>query len=279
MIRRLAFASIVLGLLPMGDLVAQGRRGTPPDGRAPPGGEGSAEAGALSIRAPRELQEAAGLIETGVRPIYPREASCPEVASLFGSQTRFDGSSRRGEANNGFHAGIDISVPEGTALVAIADGVVLHAREGGMLAGIQIFFQHSPQDTGLPVWLYSKYQHMMEPSKLAVGDRVKVGQIIGMSGKTGTTGGHYGVRGYPHLHLSLYAGATADHVVTLGGALPRDGRFVDPLALYLGTSLDSHVLRSWSQAQKRFVVPYKRVDGPLVPAEARVVWPFLCSPR
>jgi murein DD-endopeptidase MepM/ murein hydrolase activator NlpD len=279
MIRRLVLASLVLVLLPVGDLVAQGRRGTPPEGRLPIGGDGGSEAGALSIRAPREIQEAAGLIETGVRPIYPREVSCPQVASLFGSQTRFDGSSRRGEANNGFHAGIDISAAEGTALVAIADGAVVHKREGGMLAGIQIFFQHSPEDTGLPAWLYSKYQHLMEPSQLAVGDRVKVGQIIGVSGKTGTTGGHYGVRGYPHLHLSLYAGRTADYAVTLGGALPHDGRFVDPLALYLGTSLDSHVLHGQPEAQKRFAVPYKRSDGPLVPSEARVIWPFLCSPR
>lgn len=279
MIPRLTFATLALVLLAAGDLPAQqSRRGPPPEGRAPIGGEGS-EAGALAIRAPKELQESAGLIETGLQPIYPREVSCPAVASPFGSRTRFDGSSRRGEANNGVHAGIDISIPEGTPLVAIADGVVLHKREGGMLAGIQIFLQHAPADTGLQVWLYSKYQHLLEPAKLAVGDRVKAGDIIAVSGKTGTVGGHYGARGYPHLHLSLYAGQTPDYVVTLGGAVPRDGRFVDPLALYAGQSLDSQVLRGLPEAQKRIVLPYKVSDGRLVPASTRVVWPLLCSPR
>lgn len=279
MFRYCSFWALAVVLLTANDLAAQqGRRGSP-SGRAPVEGEGASEAGVLSIRAPRDLQERAGLVETGLRPSYPSEVSCPQIASHFGSPTRFDGSSRRGEANNGFHAGIDISVSEGTSLVAIADGVVVHKREGGLLAGIQIFFQHAPADTGLPVWLYTKYQHLMEPSRLEVGDRVRAGQVVGVSGKTGTVGGHYGARGYPHLHLSLYAGNTADYVVTPGGALPRDGWFVDPLALYVRGSLDSHVLRGLSEAEKRFAVPYKRTDGALVPADTRVVWPFLCSPR
>ncbi len=272
---RWAIAFATLCLVIAAEAAAQQGRRFP--GGGPPAPEGAGDPGPLGIRAPREVQERAGLIETGLQPVYPIEATCPPIASHFASSTRHDGSSRRGEANNGVHAGIDISSPEGTPLLAIADGVVILKREAGMMAGIQIFLQYSPDDTGLPVWLFSKYQHLGQVSPLQVGERVKAGQVIGVSGKTGTVGGHYGGFGYPHLHLSLYAGATADYVTTLGGALPVDGKFVYPLALYAGRSADSHVLRRLPEAEKRVAIPYKTADGRLVPAGTRVVWPFLCA--
>lgn len=218
------------------------------------------------------------MIETGIRVFFAENVNCPGVASPFGAQTRHDGSSRVGEANNGFHAGLDISSPEGTPLLAIADGVVTEKREGGLLAGIQIYFQHSPADTGFPVWLYSKYQHLREPSPLAVGERVRVGQVIGYSGRTGTVGGHYGARGYPHLYLSLYVGADEAFVVGPGGALPVQGRFLDPLAIYTTGPLDNHQLKDLPGPRKLVVAPYKLADGRTVPSDTRVVWPYLCSP-
>lgn len=276
--RRRGLAFVVLWTVTAADdAAAQRGRQMPPDGR--PSTEGAGDAGSLGIRASREAQEKAGLIETGLQPVYPREATCPEISSPFAARTRFDGSPRRGEGNNGIHAGIDISAAEGTPLLAVADGVVIHKREAGMMAGIQIFLQHRPDETGLAVWLYSKYQHLAQDSPLQVGERVKAGQVIAVSGKTGTVGGHYGRSGYPHLHLSLYAGASAEYRVTLGGALPVDGKFVDPLALYAGRSADSHALRALPEGQKRVALSYKTADGRLVPADTRVVWPFLCAGR
>lgn len=275
--RRVVTLAALCLVIAAADAAAQQGRRFP--GGGPPAAEGAGDSGPLGIRAPRDVQERAGLIETGLQPVYPREAACPPIASHFASSTRYDGSSRRGEANNGTHNGIDISAAEETPLLAIADGVVIFKREAGMMAGIQIFLQHRPDETGLPVWLYSKYQHLGQVSPLQVGERVKAGQVIGVSGKTGTVGGHYGRSGYPHLHLSLYAGASAEYAVTLGGALPVDGKFVDPLALYAGRSADSHVLRRLPEAEKRVAIPYKTADGRLVPAGTRVVWPFLCAAR
>ena len=154
---RVIVTVLVAALTLIGDAAAQGRRPSGP-GLAPSEGAGGADANPLFLRAPREVQERAGLIETGLVPVFPREARCPPIASPFASRTRYDGSSRRGEANYGFHAGTDISSAEGTPLLAVADGVVIEKREVGMMGGIQIFLQHSPDDTGFSLWLYSKYQ-------------------------------------------------------------------------------------------------------------------------
>jgi murein DD-endopeptidase MepM/ murein hydrolase activator NlpD len=101
---------------------------------------------------------AQGLINTGLTPVYPDNAKCPEVVSFFGDRTRYDGSYRPRHANDGFHGGIDITLPIGTPLIAIADGTVIQVAKGGMMVGIKIMLQHSPEDTGLPVWTYTKYQ-------------------------------------------------------------------------------------------------------------------------
>lgn len=67
--------------------------------------------------------------------------------------------------------------------------------------------RHTPDDTGLPVYIYSKYKHFDAMPDLEIGDRVKMGQVLRASGRTGTIGGHYGDKGYPHLRMSIYTSA------------------------------------------------------------------------
>lgn len=268
--------------------LAQRRGGT---GREPLGGrreDGNEDRGAsadspaaadspFAPDAPRELHRRAGLVKTGLDPIYPKQARCREVASHFADTTRYDGSRRLAEAYHGYHSGIDISAPEGTPLVAIADGVVTDKLEGGRLVGIQITLRHSPQDTGLPVWIYSKYRHLEEMPKLEAGDRVTMGQVIALSGKTGTVGGHYRVSGYPHLHMAVFKG-TDQYFLGKGGAVPVDGEFLDPLAVFFGAPLDNHRIAALPADRKRFPIPYKTTDGRVVPEGTRLIWPFMCDP-
>jgi murein DD-endopeptidase MepM/ murein hydrolase activator NlpD len=134
--------------------------------------------------------------------VFPAEARCPGIASPFGSRTRYDGSLRPKWAFGGHHGGIDISLAEGVPLLALAAGTVVSKGEGGQLEGIYLWLRHSPEETGLPYWVYSKYQHLQSPSELPMGAKVAVGQVLARSGKTGTVGGHYGASGYPHLHLT-----------------------------------------------------------------------------
>lgn len=86
------------------------------------------------------------------------------------------------------HLGTDMRGAIGTSILAMADGVVLLAKEH-YYSGNAVWIDHGQG-------VISMYGHM---SKFAVkaGDTVKQGQKIGEVGATGRVTG-------PHLHLSLY---------------------------------------------------------------------------
>lgn len=220
----------------------------------------------------------AGLMETGLKPIYPSEAKCPIITSFFGEETRSDGSLRNPRNNYGYHGGIDIPVPEGTPILAIADGTVIQKMVRGRLTGILIALQHSPDDTGVRVWSYSKYKHLEQMPDLEIGERVKMGQTIGFSGKTGTTGGYYGDKGFPHLHVSTYM-SSSNQYRAKRRLIPIGGQYLDPLAFYFRKVLDTNSILSLSDNDKNVKIPYMTTDGKVVPANSRVVWPLPCNPR
>lgn len=89
------------------------------------------------------------------------------------------------------HTGIDIGVPENTILRTISDGVVEKVFDGTGAAwslgnGVKI---------RLPDGKKAIYGHMNEV-KIHTGERIKEGQIIGLSGNTGNSTG-------AHLHFGL----------------------------------------------------------------------------
>jgi hypothetical protein len=105
------------------------------------------------------------------------------------------------------HTGIDVRVPMGTPVIAIADGRVMLAEDLPIRGGY-ILIDHG--------WgIYSGYAHLSE--KLAVpGQWVRQNDVIGMSGNNGRSSG-------AHLHWEIAVG----------------GVFVDPLdfvAIGLGGS-------------------------------------------
>jgi murein DD-endopeptidase MepM/ murein hydrolase activator NlpD len=87
-----------------------------------------------------------------------------------------------------FHAGVDISVPFGTKVIAAADGIVLEAGpEAGY--GNEILIDHGDG-------LSTKYGHL-SAIFVVVGQMLKRGQTIGAVGMTGKTTG-------PHLHYEVH---------------------------------------------------------------------------
>ncbi len=88
-----------------------------------------------------------------------------------------------------FHEGMDLPIPNGTALMALGDGVVTEsgwADGGGNFVRIQY-------DNG-----YSSLYYHLESVSVSEGQRVSTGQGVGSSDNTGawTTG--------PHLHMGIF---------------------------------------------------------------------------
>ncbi len=99
------------------------------------------------------------------------------------------------------HTGIDLAVPENTTLRAIGEGIVdkVFTGEGPIGKGLSIKFPDGSR---------AIYGHMNEV-KAKIGERVSVGELIGLSGNTGNSTG-------PHLHFGLKS---------------PDGQFTDPTPL------------------------------------------------
>ena len=220
-----------------------------------------------------------GFFATGLQAVYPPGAICFEADSLFAATTRGDGSMRTSRFYVGYHGGLDIPAPEGTPIVAVADGAVVHLSEGESIGGIGVVVQHAPQDTGFPVWIYTEYKHLREMPSLQIGQKVKVGEVIARAGKTGTVGTRaYGAAGHAHLHLTAWYGAS-DQYRPGRMLIPLDGYWMDPLALFRGPPAASIEIEKLPAAVKKVPLPYKGADGRIVPEGARVVWPLVCEKK
>ena len=95
-------------------------------------------------------------------------------------------------AGQGLHFGVDFSAPCGTTVVAIGDGAVakVDAPEHGALPH-NLLLQ-------LDAGYSALYGHLLERSKLKVGERVTQGQPVGLSGDSFGT-----CHSAPHLHLEI----------------------------------------------------------------------------
>ena len=90
--------------------------------------------------------------------------------------------------SKGYHTGVDFAVPQGTDVLAVADGKVANAN-WGKAYGTQIVQKIEGQNT----WVI--YAHLSK-SLVKAGDEIKKGQHIGESGNTGNSSG-------PHLHFEV----------------------------------------------------------------------------
>jgi len=97
-------------------------------------------------------------------------------------------------------AALDFKMKRGTKILAARDGVVTRVKEDGEKGGWNrkyrregnnIIIQHSDNSR-------SGYWHLQKNGALVnVGDTVKQGQVIGLSGKTGYSA-------FPHLHFIVW---------------------------------------------------------------------------
>lgn len=91
------------------------------------------------------------------------------------------------------HEGLDLVPGNGAPAQAIADGTVRIATESGGNYGVTVYIDHVIDG----VLITSHYSHMQYGSlRVAPGDKVKVGDIVGLVGNTGRS---YGA----HMHFEL----------------------------------------------------------------------------
>ena len=129
----------------------------------------------------------------------------------FGTETNGFGAGRGGHVHNGQ----DMFAPSGTSLVAARDGVVLETGSDGGRGNYLVLYSPAARQT------YT-YLHMLAPSSLEPGRRVRAGRRVGALGCSGSCDG-------AHLHFEVHRGRGAT------------GRGIDPLPL----------LRRWHRLARR----------------------------
>ena len=222
------------------------------------------------------LAVARGLFETGLSPVFPPQASCRPIDEGYAI------SYAHKRDREQYHGGIDIPAPQGTPMIAAAAGTVVAKYRGEhSFRGIELVLRHAPEDTAIPAWIYTQYGHFSELPELEVGQRVRLGQVLGPTGNSGI--GRTGVqsqRRRPAIHFGAFFAASDAYVDLQERIIPVDGHWMDPLALFRGRlPLDSHAMRALPEAQKQVSVAVMLDDGTVLPAGARIVWPYACARR
>ena len=119
----------------------------------------------------------------------------------WGEQDARFGASRGGHV----HEGQDVFAPVGTPLVALRDGRVVETGDDGGRGNYVAIWSRAARRSFV-------YLHMLHPSRVGPGRRVRAGQRVGAVGCTGSCWGD-------HLHLEVRRGRGTT------------GRPLDPLPL------------------------------------------------
>ena len=135
-------------------------------------------------RAAVEYKEATDIYNTITPKNYiSKEFMMPldsKITSDFGNARVYNGSL------NGYHSGTDFRAKVGTPLISSNDGIVVLVKDR-FYSGGSVIIDHGHG-------VYMCYYHMSS-FDVKVGDRVKKGEVIGLSGVSGRVTG-------PHLHFS-----------------------------------------------------------------------------
>jgi len=141
-------------------------------------------------------------------PLHPPLEPMPKAAS-FGARRVLNGEPRSP------HTGVDLRAARGTPVHAAADGTVVLGAEL-FFSGRSVFLDHGGG-------LVTMYFHLAKV-KVAAGDEVRRGQVIGTVGSTGRATG-------PHLHFGVrWLGARVEPTELLEplSALPTIGTGANP---------------------------------------------------
>lgn len=141
------------------------------------------------------------------------------ATSYRGRRSRFTGSTYHRHV----HLAIDYSAAIGTPVYAVADGKIM--GQGRDSSGA--YFLYLRVRRGLRFQMVALYYHLQAGSfKYKIGDSVRRGAVVALSGNTGRTTG-------PHLHFALIRGYRWQSMSTLF----TSGMRFDPQPFINGTAL------------------------------------------
>lgn len=154
--------------------------------------------------------------------------------------------------SGGIHFGVDLSALCGTEIVAIADGVVFAVdNENYGSPPHNLMIDHPDEEYA------SFYGHLFEPPELEVGQQVKQGEVIALSGDSASST----CRGRPHLHLEI---RDLEHIRKYNPATLIEADW-DNLALIgsfsTGFEYDLDDPRRWQDIEDQ---PEARIGGPIL---------------
>lgn len=150
--------------------------------------------------AKRVLHKGDGIRNTGLRPVLPKNFSCPPIKSLYASWLDVDGTRRATR-----HSGVDAG-NFGDTIIAPAPGRVEQAWVADWSWGAEgaLLISHSQKDLNLtfgPPYYYSAFYHL-RPTDL---DGLKQGQNVKRGQKLGRVFVPGGNESYlPEVHLETY---------------------------------------------------------------------------
>ncbi len=216
-----------------------------------------------------------GLFETGLSPIFPAQAECRWIDEGYAISYAAKRAGREP-----YHGGIDMPAPWDTPMIAAAAGTVVGKFQGERsFRGIEIVLRHSPDDTGIPLWIYTQYAHCSEMPTLELGQRVRMGDRLCPTGNTGI--GQTGVqsnRRRPAIHFAAFFSTSGQYVEVRNAIIPAEGYWMDPVALFRKTlPLDSNGMKALPEPEKQIPISIMFDNGETFPTDTRIVWPYTCT--
>jgi murein DD-endopeptidase MepM/ murein hydrolase activator NlpD len=221
---------------------------------------------------------ARGLIETGLEPRFPEGLDCRGIDEGYAI------SYTTKRVREQYHGGIDMPAPWGEPIIASADGTVVAVYgDDNSMRGNEVLLRHSPQDTGLALWIYTEYAHFSEKPAQRPGQRVRMGEVLGLTGNSGLNryGNQQSGRRRPAIHYAAFYSDSPQFVEVDGRVIvPVRGWWMDPLALFRNKlPLDSVAMKALPENDKRVPVAVMLEDGSTVPAGVKIVWPYRCRAK
>lgn len=220
--------------------------------------------------------ERLGLLPTGLGPKFPAGTECFGIDDYYA----LDYSYKR--SNAVAHGGLDIPAPWDTPILAVAAGTVVGRYLGAdTQRGVEVVLRHSPQDTGLPFWTYTQYAHLAALPQQVVGQRVQMGEVIGLTSNTGLDSSN-GTNDHRRaaLHFVAWFSPHREFADTGSAIVPVQGQWMDPHTLYRSKPpFESEKTAQLPDEEKWVAIPVMFNNGKTEPADTRLIWPYTCLQR